>query len=138
MKNQSTLELSDVKAIAAAAEPLARPPQAPGVFANAANTDFTIAAHREQQRAALENYTATKIGKKWPVIINGKKIADRPYLPSVNPAHPTQVVGYWAKGTVQDADDAVAASVAYFPQWRASHDPPAPWQSGSRQGRATK
>ncbi|NBR58711.1 MAG: L-glutamate gamma-semialdehyde dehydrogenase, partial [Opitutaceae bacterium] len=107
-------------AIAAAAEPLARPPQAPGIFANAANTDFTIAAHREQQRAALKNYTATKLGKKWPVIINGEKITDRPYLPSVNPARPTQIVGYWAKGTVQDADDAVAASVAYFPQWRAT------------------
>ncbi len=117
---QGQLLENPVNAIAAAAEPLALPPQAPGIFVNAANTDFTIAAHREQQRAALENYTATKIGKKWPVIINGKKITDRPYLPSVNPARPTQVVGYWAKGTVQDADDAVAASVAYFPQWRAT------------------
>ena len=117
---QGQLLDNPVNAIAAAAEPLARPPQAPGIFANAANTDFTIAAHREQQRAALKNYTATKLGKKWPVIINGEKITDRPYFPSVNPARPTQVVGYWAKGTVQDADDAVAASVAYFPQWRAT------------------
>ena len=117
---QGQLLDNPVNAIAAAAEPLARPPQAPGIFANAANTDFTIAAHREQQRAALKNYTATKLGKKWPVIINGEKITDRPYLPSVNPARPTQIVGYWAKGTVQDADDAVAASVAYFPQWRAT------------------
>lgn len=117
---QGQLLDNPVNAIAAAAEPLARPPQAPGIFANAANTDFTIAAHREQQRAALKNYTAMKLGKKWPVIINGEKITDRPYLPSVNPARPTQIVGYWAKGTVQDADDAVAASVAYFPQWRAT------------------
>ncbi|MEY4924401.1 MAG: 1-pyrroline-5-carboxylate dehydrogenase 1, partial [Verrucomicrobiota bacterium] len=117
---QGQLLDNPVNAIAAASEPLARPPQAPGIFANAANTDFTIAAHREQQRAALKNYTATKLGKKWPVIINGEKITDRPYLPSVNPARPTQIVGYWAKGTVQDADDAVAASVAYFPQWRAT------------------
>ena len=109
-----------VNAIAAAAEPLARKPRPPGTFINAANTDFTIAANRERQRVALKDYEATKIGRKWPVIVNGKKISDRPFLPSVNPARPAQVVGYWAKGTVADAEAAVAASVAYFPQWRAT------------------
>ena len=124
-----------VNAIATAPEPLARKPLSGGaatsprtgggvaaapLFRNAANTDFTIAAHREQQRVALKNYEETKIGKKWPCIINGRKITDRPYLPSVNPARPAQIVGYWAKGNVQDAEDAVAASVAYFPKWRAT------------------
>ncbi len=109
-----------VNAIATAPEPLARKPRPAGVFVNAANTDFTLAANREKQRAALKNYEATQLGKKWPVIINGKKITDRPYLPSVNPARPKQIVGYWAKGTVQDAEAAVAASVAYFPKWRAT------------------
>ena len=109
-----------VDAIAAATEPLARKPRPAGAFVNAANTDFTLAANREKQRAALQNYEGTKLGKKWPVIINGKRITDRPYLPSVNPARPSQIVGFWAKGTVQDAEDAVAASVAYFPKWRAT------------------
>ncbi len=109
-----------VNAIAAAAEPLAGKSRVAGAFANAANTDFTVAANRDKQRAALQNYEATKLGRKWPCIINGKKITDRPYLPSVNPARPKQIVGYWAKGTVQDADDAVAASVAFFPKWRAT------------------
>jgi RHH-type proline utilization regulon transcriptional repressor/proline dehydrogenase/delta 1-pyrroline-5-carboxylate dehydrogenase len=109
-----------VNAIAAATEPLARKPRATGEFINAANTDFTLAANREKQRAALKDYEATKLGRKWPCIINGKKVTDRPYFPSVNPARPKQIVGYWAKGTVQDADEAVAASVAYFPKWRAT------------------
>ena len=106
--------------IASAAAPLSRPPRAAGEFVNAANTDYTIAANREKQRAALKNFEATQLGKKWPCIINGKKITDRPFLPSMNPARPAQIVGYWAKGTVQDADDAVAASVAFFPKWRAT------------------
>lgn len=89
-------------------------------FRNAANTDFSLAANREKQRVALKNFEATQLGRKWPCIINGKKIADRPFLPSVNPARPAQIVGYWAKGTVQDAEDAVAASVAFFPKWRAT------------------
>lgn len=106
--------------LATAPEPMARRPRPAGTFINAANTDFALAANRERQRAALADYRATKLGKKWPVIINGKKITDRPFLPSVNPAHPSEIVGHWAKGTVQDADDAVAASVAFFPQWRAT------------------
>jgi RHH-type proline utilization regulon transcriptional repressor/proline dehydrogenase/delta 1-pyrroline-5-carboxylate dehydrogenase len=109
-----------VDAIAAAPQPLARKPRPAGVFINAANTDFSLAANREKQRAALKDYEATKLGRKWPVIINGKSITDRPYLPSVNPARPKQIVGYWAKGTVADAEAAVAASVAFFPKWRAT------------------
>ena len=107
-------------AIAAAPEPLARRPLPAGAFVNAANTDFSLAANREKQRVALQHYESAQLGKKWPLVINGRKISDRPFLPSVNPARPSQVVGYWAKGTVQDADDAVAAAVAYFPKWRST------------------
>jgi RHH-type proline utilization regulon transcriptional repressor/proline dehydrogenase/delta 1-pyrroline-5-carboxylate dehydrogenase len=89
-------------------------------FRNAANTDFTISAHREKQRAALEDYQATRLGQRWPLIIAGKKISDREYVPSVNPAHPAQIVGYWACGTVADAEAAVAAGRAAFPAWRAT------------------
>jgi RHH-type proline utilization regulon transcriptional repressor/proline dehydrogenase/delta 1-pyrroline-5-carboxylate dehydrogenase len=109
-----------VDALRTAPEPLARPPRPAGTFVNAANTDFTLAANREKQRAALKSFEATQLGRRWPLVINGRKISDRPFLPSVNPARPAQVVGYWAKGTVQDAEDAVAASVAFFPQWRAT------------------
>ncbi|MFI5336833.1 MAG: proline dehydrogenase family protein [Opitutales bacterium] len=109
-----------VDALAAATNPLARAPRPAGTFINAANTDYTVALNREKQREALQEFTSNRLGRKWPVIINGKKITDRPFLPSINPAHPGQVVGYWAKGTVQDADAAVAAAVAYFPKWRAT------------------
>jgi len=54
------------------------------------------------------------------VLIHGLPLTDRPFPPSVIAARPAQIVGYWAKGTVQDAEDAVAASVAFFPRWRAT------------------
>ena len=117
---QAQLLGNPVAAIAAAPTPLARKARPVGSFVNAANTDFSLAANREKQRAALKNFEATQLGKKYPVIINGKKITDRPYLPSENPAHPQQIVGYWAKGTTADAEAAVAASVAFFPKWRAT------------------
>ncbi|MBI2813670.1 MAG: L-glutamate gamma-semialdehyde dehydrogenase [Opitutae bacterium] len=125
-----------VNAIAAAPEPLARKPQveradlsalAPNrvgvnavhLFKNAANTDYTIAANRDKQRAALAALTP-KLGQKWPLVLNGKKISDREYIASVNPAKPTQIIGSWARATVADAEAAVAASVAAFPKWRAT------------------
>ncbi|MBM3855381.1 MAG: aldehyde dehydrogenase family protein, partial [Verrucomicrobia bacterium] len=107
----------------AAGPPLAAPAAAERTapaFRNAPNTDFSLAANREKQSAALQQFIATQLGRQWPCIINGQRIADRPFLPSVNPAHPDQIVGYWAKGTVQDAEAAVAASVATFPRWRAT------------------
>ena len=108
-----------VNAIAAAPEPLARKPHAAGTFVNAANTDYTQAANRDKQRAALAACTA-QLGKKWPLVINGKKISDREYIASVNPAKPSQVIGSWARATIADAEAAVAAAQAAFPKWRAT------------------
>jgi RHH-type proline utilization regulon transcriptional repressor/proline dehydrogenase/delta 1-pyrroline-5-carboxylate dehydrogenase len=108
-----------VNAIAAAPEPLARKPHAAGAFVNAANTDYTQAANRDKQRAAIAACTA-KLGQKWPLIINGKKISDREYIASVNPAKPSQVIGHWVRATIADAESAVAAAQAAFPKWRAT------------------
>ncbi|MBW7894623.1 MAG: L-glutamate gamma-semialdehyde dehydrogenase [Opitutaceae bacterium] len=102
-----------------AAPPKAVEGNGPYRFRNAANTDYTLAANRDQQRAALSAYT-TQLGKKWPLVINGKKISDREYIASVNPARPSQVIGSWARATVVDAEAAVAAGVAAFPKWRAT------------------
>jgi len=88
-------------------------------FHNAANTDFTLAQNRDQLRAALTSVGA-QLGRRWPLVIGGRKIADREYVPSVNPARPAQIVGYWAKGTVADAETAVAAARAASPAWRAT------------------
>ena len=109
-----------VEAIPTAPEPLARRPRPQGAFVNAANTDFALAANRERQRAALQAYQSDRLGRKWPLVIGGKRIADRAYVASVNPARPAQVVGYWARGTVADAEAAIAAGTAAFPAWRAT------------------
>jgi RHH-type proline utilization regulon transcriptional repressor/proline dehydrogenase/delta 1-pyrroline-5-carboxylate dehydrogenase len=90
----------------------------PPVFRNAPNTDFALAGEREKQRAALQAWGA-QLGKKYPLVIDGRRISDREHVPSLNPAHPAQVVGSWARATVADADAAVAAARAAFPAWRA-------------------
>ncbi|HYC71850.1 MAG TPA: L-glutamate gamma-semialdehyde dehydrogenase [Opitutaceae bacterium] len=101
-----------------AAPPRAGKPAA-AAFRNIPNTDYSLAANRDRQRAALAAYAA-KLGQKHPLFIGGRKVADREYVASVNPARPAQVVGSWARATVADADAAVAAGHAAFPAWRAT------------------
>ncbi len=116
------LEPGDRKAVAgkpaAAGIALASASRSPA-FRNAANTDFTVAANRERQIAALQALGG-RLGRKWPLIIGGRKISDREYVPSVNPARPAQIVGYWAKATAADAEEAVQAARTAFPAWRST------------------
>jgi RHH-type proline utilization regulon transcriptional repressor/proline dehydrogenase/delta 1-pyrroline-5-carboxylate dehydrogenase len=87
-------------------------------FRNAANTDFSTEASRERMRSALEG-VAKGLGKRHPIVIGGRKISDREWVASTNPARPAQVVGHWARATVEDADAAVAAARAAWPAWAA-------------------
>jgi len=102
--------------IASAHEPLKQPEAAAGAFVNAANTDYTLRSSREKQLAAL-NDVPKLFGAKWPVIINGKRITDRTLISSVNPAKPSQVIGYYAKATREDAELAVKTARAAFLSW---------------------
>lgn len=86
-------------------------------FRNAPNTDFGFAENREQQRRALAE-VSSKLGRKWPLVIDGKKITAREWIPSVNPARPEQIVGRWARATIADGEAAVAAARQAFSLWR--------------------
>ncbi|PTX91497.1 proline dehydrogenase family protein [Opitutus sp. ER46] len=87
-------------------------------FANEPNRDFGLAPNREQQRAALAALSA-HLGRRCPLVIGSRRVSDREWIPSVNPARPAQIVGYWARATPADADAAVTAARAAFPAWRA-------------------
>ena len=89
------------------------------VFRNAPNTDFTVAADRERQRAAIAELSAT-LGKKWPLVIGGRSVRGRDWIASKNPARPTQTVGHWSCATPAEADAALAAAREAFPKWRAT------------------
>ena len=87
-------------------------------FRNAPNTDFTVESNRARMRHALETVSKA-LGARHPLVIGGKRISSREWIPSTNPARPSQVIGYWARSTVADADDAVAAARAAWPAWAA-------------------
>jgi len=95
----------------------ARPaaPVAP-VFRNAPNTDFTQPAARERLRAALAAARAG-FGRRCPLVIGTNRMGTHEFIPSRNPAHPDQILGHWARGTVADAETAVTAARFVQPEW---------------------
>jgi RHH-type proline utilization regulon transcriptional repressor/proline dehydrogenase/delta 1-pyrroline-5-carboxylate dehydrogenase len=101
-----------------ARRPAAKAAPAAAGFRNAPNTDFTLEANRERMRAALESL-GKGLGRKYPIVIGGKKVSDREMIASTNPAQPGQVVGHWARAPVADANAAVAAARAAWPAWAA-------------------
>jgi RHH-type transcriptional regulator, proline utilization regulon repressor / proline dehydrogenase / delta 1-pyrroline-5-carboxylate dehydrogenase len=94
------------------ASPLAQKPS----FANEPPADFSIETVRQKFEAALSS-VRKRFGRFYPLIIDGNEISDRPQLPSTNPAHPADLVGQVALGTIQDVVTAVAAAKRALPQW---------------------
>src|SRR5918911_4062762 len=70
-----------------------------GEFRNEPPTDFTNEANRRAQEAALAQVKA-ELGRTYPIIIGGRRIETAETFKSVNPANPEQVVGVFAKATV--------------------------------------
>jgi RHH-type proline utilization regulon transcriptional repressor/proline dehydrogenase/delta 1-pyrroline-5-carboxylate dehydrogenase len=58
------------------------------------------------------------LGEKHPLYIGGEKIWTDNLTPSVNPAEPTEIVGYGTEAGIDEAERAVKAARAAFEKWR--------------------
>ncbi len=85
-------------------------------FFNEPHTDFTLPPTREKIRAALQRLRKN-LGQRYPLIINNKPVSTNDWLPSLNPANQTEVIGYAAQATIAEADSALAVARAAQPKW---------------------
>ena len=86
-------------------------------FKNAPFTDFTKPENRQAQAAALEQVKG-ELGRMYPLVIGGKKIMNEATFASVNPSQPEQVIGYFARATVEQVEEAVQAATSAFESWK--------------------
>jgi len=86
-------------------------------FKNEALTDFTRPENRQAQGEAL-GQVKSELGQTYPLIIGGEKILSKETFASVNPSQPDQVIGYFARASVEQADEAVKAAAAAFETWK--------------------
>ncbi|MDQ6645422.1 MAG: L-glutamate gamma-semialdehyde dehydrogenase, partial [Chloroflexota bacterium] len=59
-----------------------------------------------------------ELGRTYPLIIGGKKITNQDTFASINPSHPDQVIGYFSRATIEQANEAVQAAADAFESWK--------------------
>src|SRR5947209_17939072 len=86
-------------------------------FKNEDFTDFSKPENRQAQMAALEQ-VKSELGQTHLLVIGGKHITNDATFASVNPSQPEQVIGYFSRATVEQANEAVQAAAAAFESWK--------------------
>lgn len=94
-----------------------RPAQHPDRFTNAPDTDYAVAAARDQAQAAMQA-VQQQLGKTYLPLIDGEYRSTLEQIASVNPSRPDEVVGQIGLANVEQAEAAVAAAKAAFPAWK--------------------
>ncbi len=94
-----------------------RPMIAKAAYPNAPDTDYANADLRTAAKTALAQ-VREQLGQRIQPYINGKYVQTDTSLNSVNPSNPSELVGKVGQISVAQADEALAAAKAAFPQWR--------------------
>jgi len=85
-------------------------------FVNEALTDFSNPAQRETMQTALRA-VKDEFARDWPLVIGGAHVTSGAWIHSMNPCQKTQVVGKVAKASQPQAESALEAAWAAFPEW---------------------
>ena len=94
--------------------PLDPPPG--DTYENAPLVNFVHQESQEKMRVALDEMRS-RLGKKYPLVIDGEKIWMEKTTASLNPSLPDQVVGYVAAAGIPEAERAIAAARNAFDSW---------------------
>lgn len=86
-------------------------------FKNEPLTDFTLEANQQKMRDALA-YVASQFGREYPLFIDGQDVRSGQQFKSYNPANKDQVVGTFSKAGRAHIDQAMAAALRAFEEWK--------------------
>lgn len=86
-------------------------------FRNEPLIDYNNPASRQAMAAALASVKA-QLGQTYPLVIGGEDIYLDDMLVSVNPANPDEIVGRFAKATVELGNQAIEAAAKAFATWQ--------------------
>jgi RHH-type proline utilization regulon transcriptional repressor/proline dehydrogenase/delta 1-pyrroline-5-carboxylate dehydrogenase len=85
-------------------------------FAGAPDTDYAQEENLRQARQALTK-VHNQLGKTYLPLINGEYVEAESYIDSVNPSHPSEIVGKIGLISLAQADEAMAAAKEAFKVW---------------------
>ncbi len=90
---------------------------AAGAFTNEPLLDFKQENNARQMRAAIEKVRG-ELGREYDLVIGGKRSRTSEKIRSINPAHPSQVVGIHQKAGNEHVEPAMEAALKAFESWR--------------------
>ena len=85
-------------------------------FRNEPMADFAVPANRRAMEEALQHVRA-QFGHEYDLLVGGQRVKTADKLKSVNPSHPSEVVGIHQKATPELANRAVESAYEYFAEW---------------------
>src|SRR5690348_7796427 len=86
-------------------------------FRNEPLTDFSKEENAQAMRAAIQK-VSEQLGREYPLVIGGERIATGNFLDTFNPANRTQLVGRFNKATKELANQAVEKAAEAFHTWQ--------------------
>ena len=88
-------------------------------FRNEPFTDYSKPENAEAMRAAIEKVRG-ELGREYPIVIGGEKIALESKFHSINPAKKSEVVGVFSEGDTNTdlVEQAITAATKAFKTWR--------------------
>jgi 1-pyrroline-5-carboxylate dehydrogenase len=89
----------------------------PTKFTNEPITDFSKPGNARRQAEALEAIRK-RMGKKYPLIVAGKRIMTTDTIASLNPANPSESVGFFSRADTELAEKALQAALKAFELWK--------------------
>src|ERR1700736_2489216 len=85
-------------------------------YENAPLVNFVYPENQERMREALAR-VRTRLGRKYPLVINGDRVWTDKTIASINPTSPDDVVGHVAEAGIPEAERAVKAARGAFEKW---------------------
>jgi RHH-type proline utilization regulon transcriptional repressor/proline dehydrogenase/delta 1-pyrroline-5-carboxylate dehydrogenase len=86
-------------------------------YENAPLTNFALQENQDKMRKALAEMRV-RLGREYPLVINGEKVFTGKTIASINPSSPDDVVGAVAEAGIPETERAVNAARDAFEKWR--------------------
>jgi 1-pyrroline-5-carboxylate dehydrogenase len=80
-------------------------------------TDFSNAENKKAFKEALKRVNS-QLGREYPLVINGVKIATEEKITSYNPAIKTELIGMVSKANQDHAEQAMQAALSAYQSWK--------------------
>ncbi|MDP4219351.1 MAG: L-glutamate gamma-semialdehyde dehydrogenase [Bacteroidota bacterium] len=86
-------------------------------FRNETYKDFSLPKEKAAMESAIKQARAS-LGKEYPLLIGSERIKTNDFILSRNPAHPSEIIGKFGKGTVGLAQRSLDTASKAFESWR--------------------